>query len=78
MFKLFGLGKQRTALGKFLDRHNISQLELANWTGLGRNTIARLCNDVEHEAHETTQLKIIGALRRRGYNVSMSKLFRRD
>lgn len=76
MFSLFGLGKQRTALGKFLDRNNISQLELANWTGLGRNTIARLCNNVEHESHEATQLKIIGALRRRGYSVSMNDLFK--
>jgi predicted XRE-type DNA-binding protein len=67
----FGLGKSRTPLGEWIDYNRISQGELAEWSGLGRNTVSRLCNDPDIEAHEASQIKIISTLRRRGYSVSV-------
>ena len=40
-----GLGKKRTKLGKFLDKHNIEQEWLVRKSGLGRNTIGELANN---------------------------------
>jgi putative transcriptional regulator len=71
--KMFGLGKNRTRLGKFIDKHKISQGELAKGSGKSRNTISDLCDGNENvQANEETQFKIVGALRRMGHNVSVS------
>jgi putative transcriptional regulator len=69
----FGLGKQRTRLGRFIDRNGISQLQLTQKSGVSRNEISRLCDGSKDiSPNEVTMLKIIGALRREGYDVSMS------
>jgi predicted transcriptional regulator len=65
-----GLGRNRTKLGKFIDNRGISQGELAKSADKSRNTIADLCDgDKQISANEDTQIKIISALRRRGYDV---------
>lgn len=71
---MFGLGKPRTKLGRYIDRHGISQGQLEEWTGLGRSTIMRICNDTSHGPHEVTMMKIVSALRKRGYSVSVDDL----
>jgi transcriptional regulator with XRE-family HTH domain len=67
----YGLGKPRTKFGKFLDRCGIDQLAFAEKSGLGRNTVSRLCNNEEHGVYESTQIKAISTLRRMGYDVRM-------
>lgn len=70
----FGLGKKRTKVGKFIDRNGISQGELAEWSGLGRSTVMRICNDTDHAPYEVTIMKIVSALRKRGYSVTVDDL----
>ncbi len=68
---MFGLGKSRTKLGRFIDRNKISQGSLATASKKSRNTISDLCDDSKGiQPNEETQIKIIGALRRMGHDVS--------
>lgn len=69
---MFGLGKPRTKLGRFLDRNELEQGEIANKCGMNRVSFGRLCNDKTIEPHETTKIKIVGVLRRMGFDVSMN------
>lgn len=59
----FGLGKKRSKLGKWLDRHGISQAEFSKISGVSRPTITRLCSDDKHEPNMSTAKKIIKAIR---------------
>jgi transcriptional regulator with XRE-family HTH domain len=71
---LFGLGlnKPRSRFGSFLDRKGISQLEFAERSGLSRNTVSKLCNYDDEGVYEETLLKAVSALRKMGFNVSIS------
>ncbi|GIM47060.1 hypothetical protein DNHGIG_26090 [Collibacillus ludicampi] len=60
----FGLGKDRTKLGKFLDKHGIHQEDLVKLSGVSRSTIYRLCKDKDYKPHVKTARKIILSLRK--------------
>jgi putative transcriptional regulator len=59
----FGIGKQRSKLGKYIDQHGISQKELEK-SGVSRATISRLCSNDEHQPTMVTAKKIINFLKR--------------
>ncbi|MGG1600969.1 helix-turn-helix domain-containing protein [Paenibacillus naphthalenovorans] len=59
----FGLGKKRSRLGKWLDRHGKTQEWLIRESGLGRNTIMDLANDGGRSPNARTMQKILNALR---------------
>ena len=61
--KMFGIGKPRTKIGKFIDKYGITQEWLVKKTGLGRNTIGRLTGDKEYSPTLKTMKKVIAALR---------------
>ncbi|MDQ0257933.1 putative transcriptional regulator [Evansella vedderi] len=65
MFGLgLGLGKKRSRLGRFLDRHGKTQEWLVRKAGLGRSTVADLVSgDCEREPTTRTVKKILKALR---------------
>jgi transcriptional regulator with XRE-family HTH domain len=69
MFGFFGLGKSRTKFGKFIDRKEITQIELERLTGLSRGTISKLCNDKDYRPKLSTVAKIKKALKQLGENV---------
>ncbi|MGG3694313.1 helix-turn-helix domain-containing protein [Heyndrickxia ginsengihumi] len=69
MFSFFGLGKDRTKFGRWLDREGITQLEIERRAKLGRATISRLCNDHEYRPKFSTVQKIRKALRELGRDV---------
>lgn len=60
---MFGLGKDRTILGKWLDNKGIKQEWLILKSGLNKNTVRLVCNDTEHIPSGKTMQKIIKALR---------------
>lgn len=66
MFSFFGLGKDRTKFGRWLDRKDITQIELEELSGLSRRTISRLCNDKEYRPKFSTVTRIKAALKRIG------------
>lgn len=65
-----GIGKERSKLGRFLDRNKLTQGWLAKISGVSRNEISRLSDGEKFTAPraETVQ-KIISALRKNGYDV---------
>lgn len=68
MFSFFGIGKERTKFGRWLDRKDITQLELEKLSGLSRRTISRLCNDEEYRPKFATVTRIKKALGKLGVN----------
>ncbi|KQL18870.1 helix-turn-helix domain-containing protein [Cytobacillus solani] len=69
MFSFFGLGKDRTKFGRWLDRKEITQIELEELSGLSRRTISRLCNDKEYTPKFSTVTRIKKALKKIGESV---------
>lgn len=66
---VFGLGKKRTKLGKWLDKRGITQSWLMRKTGLNKNTIGDLTSDPERLPNARTMSKILKALREVDPNV---------
>lgn len=71
---MFGayVGKKRTKLGKWMDRNGVSQEWIISNVPLNRKSVYSLCNDLDYEPREATQLKIVSCLRKHGYSVSVS------
>ncbi|RDZ18756.1 transcriptional regulator [Priestia megaterium] len=73
---MFGLGKKRSKLGKWLDQRGISQQWLANTSKVSRSTISDLCQkNVEHAPTQRTMTKILKALRRVDPNLKADDFF---
>ncbi|MBT2661968.1 helix-turn-helix transcriptional regulator [Bacillus sp. ISL-45] len=61
---MFGLGKKRSRLGRWLDNRGISQQWLANKSEVSRSTVSELCSaNGEHEPTLPTMKKILKAIR---------------
>lgn len=70
---MYGLGKSRSKLGKFLDKNKLSQTWLENETKLTRNTITHMCSgDYQKGFSIQSKQKVISALRKYGYDVMAS------
>ncbi|MEH6940910.1 helix-turn-helix domain-containing protein [Bacillus sp. JJ722] len=69
MFSLFGLGKSRTKFGRWLDRENITQLDIEKLSGLSRGTVSKLCNDKEYTPKFETVGRVKKALKKLGKSV---------
>lgn len=61
---MFGLGKKRSPLGKWLDDRGISQIWLAKESKVSRETIGHLCTNGEKLPTMRTAKKILDALRK--------------
>ncbi|MFJ5625290.1 helix-turn-helix domain-containing protein [Peribacillus loiseleuriae] len=66
---MFGLGKKRSAFGKFLDKNGITQQELSEVSGVNRNSISRITQSGENKPSMKNASKIIKALKKAGYKV---------
>lgn len=73
---MFGLGKKRSKLGKWLDKRGISQTWLSKKAGVARNTINDLCSgDSDREPNTRTVKKIVKALREVDPNINSNDFF---
>jgi len=61
---MFGLGKKRTDLGRWLDRNGYSQEDLVEESGVSRNTISKACSDTDYEPSNKVMKKILKAVRK--------------
>jgi hypothetical protein len=64
-----GVGRERSKAGNWIYRHGISQGQLSKWSGLGRNTLSRICSDPDYKPTNLTQRRMIDGLIKNGYNV---------
>lgn len=61
---MFGIGKQRSRLGKFLDERGIKQQWLVQQTKLNKKTISHLATKDDPLPSGSTMRKIVEALRK--------------
>ncbi|WP_209121490.1 helix-turn-helix transcriptional regulator [Alkalihalobacillus sp. BA299] len=67
---MFGLGKKRSKLGKWLDQRGISQQWLSKTSGVNKTTISKLSKgDYDHDPNTKTIKKIINTLQKIDPNV---------
>lgn len=62
VIRMYGLGKNRSKLGRFIDNHGIKQGQLAVKAGVNKDTITKACTQGE-SVRRITKRKIIEALR---------------
>lgn len=66
---MFGIGKQRSKLGKFLDERGIKQQWLADQAKLNKKTVSQLSTDESYIPAGSTMKKVLQALRKVDPNV---------
>lgn len=64
---MFGIGKDRTPFGKFLDSKRIFQKEVEQETGLSNPIVNKACNDAKYFPSPSTQAKLLEFVRKRGW-----------
>ncbi|KOO46392.1 helix-turn-helix transcriptional regulator [Priestia koreensis] len=72
---MWGLGKKRTKLGKFLDKHGRTQQELAKAAGVNKETVSKACSDPDYSPTVKTLSKLMKALRKLDSNVKAEDFF---
>lgn len=70
---VYGLGKNRSKFGRYLDGKGITQEEIVKG-GLSRNAVSRLCSGDQdpEKLHLDSKIKAVSVLRRLGYDVRIS------
>lgn len=64
---MFGLGKERTKFGKWVDRNTDQKWIICN-CGVDKNTVTSLCNKREYKPNGSTKARVIRGLRKNGYD----------
>lgn len=73
---MFGLGKKRSKLGKWLDDRGISQQWLSKTSKVSRSTISEMCKgDPDHEPRCDSIKKVMKALRKVDPEVKADDVF---
>lgn len=60
---LWGLGKKRSKLGRWLDRNGYSQEDLTRAAKVSRNTVSRVCSDPDYLPTAKTIKKLMRVIR---------------
>lgn len=71
---MFGLGKERSKLGRYLAKNSISQKDLEK-AGISRATISRLCSSDDNQPTLKTAKKIITFLKKYDKSVDYKDFF---
>lgn len=72
---MFGLGKPRTELGKWIDRKGITQEELSKRAKINRDTASAACSRKGYIPSPTVIKKILKALREVDPSVKADKFW---
>ncbi|MHA6481296.1 helix-turn-helix domain-containing protein [Paenibacillus sp. strain BS8-2] len=72
---MFGIGKRRSRLGKWLDQNSLKQEDLVKESKVSRNTISKACSEEDFIPSAAVMKKIIGALRTIDPDVKGSKFW---
>lgn len=72
---MWGLGKKRSRLGKWLDQHGLNQEALVKEAKVSRNTVSKACLDDNFVPSPTVMKKILNAVRKIDPNVNVNKFW---
>jgi transcriptional regulator with XRE-family HTH domain len=69
---MWGIGKPRSKLGKWMDRRGLDQQDLAKAARVSKNTISKACNEKEYIPRQDVIKKLLTAIRKIDSNAKMS------
>jgi transcriptional regulator with XRE-family HTH domain len=69
---MWGIGKPRSKLGKWLDKNGLEQQDLAQASKVSRNTISKICNEKDYMPRQDVLKKLLKAIRKVDPNVKLS------
>lgn len=72
---MFGVGKNRTKFGKWLDSQGITVVQFAKECNVNRDTIGDLASKERYSPRRDTINKILKAAKKRDRNVTYETLF---
>ena len=72
---MFGLGKSRSKLGKWMDARGMKQEWIIEKAGISKGTATKICNEEEYVPTGTTMQKLIKALREVDSSVQASQFW---
>ncbi|MCE4051872.1 helix-turn-helix domain-containing protein [Bacillus sp. Au-Bac7] len=72
--KKHGLGKERSKLGRYIDRNSINQSELEK-AGVSKGTVSRLCSSNKNQPNLKTAKKIINFLKKYDKSIDYKDFF---
>jgi|GEM_PF-593806 len=71
----FGLGKYRTAFGRWLDKVGMTAVEFAEKSGLHRNTVDSMAGDKGYDPRKSSIDKALKTAKKIDPNVTYEELF---
>jgi DNA-binding XRE family transcriptional regulator len=74
-YGMWGSGKKRSRLGKWLDQRGLNQEDLVKEAKVSRNTISKACYDDDYVPSPTVMKKILHALRQIDPGVNVNKFW---
>ncbi|MEH7342785.1 helix-turn-helix transcriptional regulator [Bacillus sp. JJ1532] len=69
---MWGLGKPRSKLGKWMDRNGLDQQDLARTAKVSKNTVTKACNEKDYIPRADVMKKLLKAIREIEPNAKMS------
>lgn len=69
---MWGIGKPRTKLGKWLDKRSIEQKDLEKAAKVSHKTISKACNDKNYIPSPSVMKKLLTAIRKIDPNARMN------
>lgn len=72
---MWGIGKKRSKVGKFIDKYGYTQEDLRQASGISRNTISKICNDPDYVPSGTIIKKVMKAIRKIKPDANASDFF---
>lgn len=69
---MWGIGKSRSKLGRWLDKKGLEQQDLANAAKVSRNTVSKVCNEHDYVPRQDVMKKLLQAIRKIDPNAKMS------
>ena len=69
---MWGIGKPRSKLGKWLDSKGLEQKDLEAATKVSHKTISKACNEKDYVPRQDIMKKILNAIRKIDPNAKMS------
>lgn len=71
----WGIGKQRSKVGKFIDSHGYTQEDLMRVSRISRNTVSAICSNPEYIPSTQSLRKLMPALRKLDPNVKVTDFY---
>ncbi|MGO4106658.1 hypothetical protein [Paenibacillus sp. YAF4_2] len=73
-----GIGNEQTLIGKLLRHNRLNQQYLVDISKVNKNTISKLCTDIEFTPTNKLMSRIIGSLRQQNHDVSVVDFWNYD